>query len=272
MALTVTHTTPADNTFSPQGKTEWDRAHTVSGSAMEVGGDVTGGTATRVLFVGAGPVLADSANLTFNPTGSLLTLGTDVVVSRYAAKQVMISGDGTGATTNAGWVLGYAAASGQAGIWPSAAGGTFDGTNYALWNNGAGTTNIQGGIGGAGTLQLLANQSLKMAFAITAGAGPSITAGTATTDVAALSVTRTNNDAAVATGVKFTFTDTSSAAGFKALQILGGASGTTNLISVSKAGLVDAPAYSVAGGAGADFGPGLPTSITVVKGIVTAIS
>ena len=106
----------------------------------------------------------------------------------------------------------------------------------------------------------------------TAGRGLSITAGTATTDVAALSVTRTNNDAAVATGVKFTFTDTSSAAGFKALQILGGASGTTNLISVSKAGLVDAPAYSVAGGAGADFGPGLPTSITVVKGIVTAIS
>ena len=35
---------------------------------------------------------------------------------------------------------------------------------------------------------------------------------------------------------------------------------------------VDATAYKVGGAAGVDFGPGLPTSITVVKGIVTAIS
>lgn len=70
----------------------------------------------------------------------------------------------------------------------------------------------------------------------TAGQGISVAAGTATTDVAALSVTRTNNNAAVATGVKVTFTDTTSAAGFLPFQVLGGAAGTTNLISVSKAG------------------------------------
>lgn len=37
-------------------------------------------------------------------------------------------------------------------------------------------------------------------------------------------------------------------------------------------GAIDASAYKVSGTAGADFGPGLPTSITVVKGIITAIS
>jgi len=78
--------------------------------------------------------------------------------------------------------------------------------------------------------------SANLTFGTTAGQGVFIGAGTATTDVAALSVTRTNNNAAVATGVKFVFTDTTSAAGFLPLQILGGAAGTTNLISVGKTG------------------------------------
>ncbi len=69
-----------------------------------------------------------------------------------------------------------------------------------------------------------------------AGTGLAIAAGTATTDVAAFSLTRTNNNAAVATGVKWTFTDTTSAAGFLPFQILGGSAGTTNLFSVSKLG------------------------------------
>lgn len=41
---------------------------------------------------------------------------------------------------------------------------------------------------------------------------------------------------------------------------------------VDAAVAVNATAYKVGGTAGADFGPGLPTSITVVKGIITAIS
>ncbi len=106
----------------------------------------------------------------------------------------------------------------------------------------------------------------------TAGRGAAIAAGTAATDVAALSVTRTNNNAAVATGVRFAFTDTTSAAGFLPFQVLGGAAAATNLLSVSKAGLVDAPAYAAGGSAGVDFGPGVVTSITVKKGIVIAIS
>lgn len=184
-----------------------------------------------------------------------------------------------------------------------------------------------------------------------------IAAGTVTTDIALLSLTRTNNNAAVATGVKIVYTDTTSAAGFLPFQILGGAAATTNCLSVGKTGDlsigggistigqisvgasaaigiwnstnlripsgeyfgwssaadnsalsdvnlsrlaagslalgtgaansfagslkltnvtavgdVTAATYHVGATAGADFGPGLPTSITVVKGIVTAIS
>lgn len=42
--------------------------------------------------------------------------------------------------------------------------------------------------------------------------------------------------------------------------------------SITDAGVLDTVSYKVGGVAGADFGPGLPTTITVVKGIVTAIS
>lgn len=80
-----------------------------------------------------------------------------------------------------------------------------------------------------------------------AGEGLAIAAGTAITDVAAFSLTRTNNNAAVATGVKWTFTDTSSAAGFLPFKILGGAAGTTNLFSISKAGEIVIPQSTTAG-------------------------
>ena len=46
--------------------------------------------------------------------------GVDVIVKRYAAKQLSITGDGTGATTNAGIVAGYAGTPGVAVIKPTA--------------------------------------------------------------------------------------------------------------------------------------------------------
>lgn len=67
----------------------------------------------------------------------------------------------------------------------------------------------------------------------TAGLGPAIAAGTATTDVAALSITRTNNNAAVATGVDINITDTLSAAGYLPFQVRNGA---TALFNVDKSG------------------------------------
>lgn len=48
-----------------------------------------------------------------------------------------------------------------------------------------------------------------------------------------------------------------------AIQVTDGSSGY---------GSIDASAYKVSGAAGVDFGPGLPTSITIVKGIITAAS
>ncbi len=68
------------------------------------------------------------------------------------------------------------------------------------------------------------------------GQGLVMAAGTATTDVAAMSLTRTNNNAAVATGVKWTFTDTTSATGFWPFEILGTSSGAAHLFGVNKSG------------------------------------
>ena len=86
--------------------------------------------------------------------------------------------------------------------------------------------------GGAGAAP--ATQSGLTFGGAAAGTGLAIAAGTATTDEAALRVTRTNNNAAVATGVKFAFTDTTSATDAYFLQVLAGASATTNIFSVQK--------------------------------------
>ena len=81
--------------------------------------------------------------------------------------------------------------------------------------------------------------SANLTWGTAAGQGLFLGAGTATTDVQALSATQTWNNAAVSfTGLKFTITDTASAAGSLALQILGGAAGATNLFAIDKAGNV----------------------------------
>lgn len=72
-----------------------------------------------------------------------------------------------------------------------------------------------------------------------AGQGLFLGAGTATTDQQALSITQTWNNAAVTfTGVKIAITDTASASASKALEILGGAAGTTSLLILDNAGFL----------------------------------
>ncbi len=73
-----------------------------------------------------------SARFTALRVVGALTLGSsnDLYLTRYAAKKVMISGDGTGATTNAGWIDGYSGISGFADRWVSTV--TPASTNYAL--------------------------------------------------------------------------------------------------------------------------------------------
>jgi hypothetical protein len=98
-------------------------------------------------------------------------------------------------------------------------------------------------------------QSSGLKWGPTAGLGLQIAAGTATTDVNALSLTQTWNAAGVAfTGLKFTITDTASAAGALAMQILGGAAGTTNLLSLGKTGSLTAGAELIVGTASSSDG------------------
>ncbi len=78
--------------------------------------------------------------------------------------------------------------------------------------------------------------SANLTFGPTAGQGIALTAGTAVTNVAALSITRTNNHADVIKGVEIVYTDTTSNAGFLPVSVLGGSAGTTNLFSVPKEG------------------------------------
>lgn len=87
--------------------------------------------------------------------------------------------------------------------------------------------------GGAGAAPFT---SANLTFGPAAGQGLTLALGTATTDVGNR-YTQTWNAAGVTfTHEKHVITDTASAAGSLALQYLGGAAGTTNLLSLSKAG------------------------------------
>lgn len=86
---------------------------------------------------------------------------------------------------------------------------------------------------------LAQDANLKWEAGVTAGKGLTRAAGTATTDVSADTLTRTNNGASVgqtAPWVSWDFTDTSSHASSLAFRIRGGASATTNLFSIDKSG------------------------------------
>lgn len=195
-------------------------------------------TSTAILYNAATPC---SANLSFNPTGSLLTMGGDVVVSRYAAKQLMISGDGVGATTNAGWVLGYGGTSGWSAIYPSTA---IPGSNtYSLLYDGSQQIyNYPNGSGSTGSHMFsFANQGARFTIGGTAGLGPSITAGTATTDVNALSLTQTWNNAAVTfTGIKSNVTDTASNAASLLMDLRVGGSSKFKVDKLGGVSITDA--------------------------------
>ena len=102
--------------------------------------------------------------------------------------------------------------------------------------------------------------STKLLFNRAAGEGLVLALDTAITDVAAFSITRQNNNAAVSTGVKWVFDDDLSAAGFLPFQILGGAAATTHIFSLNKIGVaafavgaVGTPSISFTGAAGGWF-------------------
>jgi len=155
-----------------------------------------------VLGGGAGAAPATDTNLTFDAANKRLSVGS-------------------GSGTSSGLHLGYSLTSGFGAIWSTAV--TPASNNYGLLI-GQNQTNLN--LSGPSAVFNIysSNEGVqKLGWTMTAGRGPTIIGGTATTDVPALEVTRTNNNAAVATGVKFAFTDTTSAAGFLPFQVLGGA-------------------------------------------------
>lgn len=197
--------------------------------------------------------------------------GTNFLYTTAIGPRLQVGSSGT----STGIIAGYEGTNtGFSAIWASTV--TPSASNYAIRLN-SGQTAINSGSGAQNSLYLMINNTARLTVnpAQAAGSGVLVEGGTATTDVAALSVTRTNNNAAVGTTVPWVswdFTDTTSNAAALAFRIRGGASASTNLLSVSKAGLVNAPAYAVGGTNGASFGPGAVASITVVNGIITAIS
>ena len=189
-----------------------------------IGRLVVGGTATQVLHVDASGLLGGSTSLTYDDSTKRLTVGT-------------------GGAGSAGFTIGNSTSNG-ASLW--ATGVTLGSTTYALFANGTGDTILNAS--GSGILRFRHADSDKITQAGTPGAGPSITAGTATTDVSALSSTQTWNAAGVTfVHEKHTITDTASAAGSLAVQYLGGASGTTNLFSVDKSATASTGAIKASG-------------------------
>lgn len=203
MAFARPHAPLADATFSAAGASAWNANQTPTG--------------------------ADVGGIPYCPTATTETTSANLTYTETSGPRLQV---GSGSGTSAGWILGYFNTSGQSAIYSSAV--TPGAQNYALRGS---STFTEINAPGAPGLFLSVASDQKMFFGATAGRGPSITAGTATTDVQALSATQTWNASGVTfTGIKYTITDTASAAGSLAMQILGGAAGTSQLLALSKTG------------------------------------
>ena len=197
-----------------------------------------GGATTQVLYNLAG-VVSSSANLTYSEaSGPRLKVGS------------------TANGTSTGLILGYWGATGSGALWNSSL--TVGVQNYAIKQDENGKTQLNSATGQAVVISVNNGADSFYTFGPSAGQGLYLNdLGTATTDVSALRATQTWNAAGVAfTGWKFTITDTASAAGSLAMQILCGSAATTNCLSVPKEGGIavkakvmsgTAPAYASGG-------------------------
>ena len=194
--------------------------------AATAAGEVTP-TRYNLPFVVSG---ADVGGIPYCPTATTEVTSANLLYTETSGPRLQV---GSGSTTSQGFIFGYTGSSGVSGFWST--GVTLASDNYLLTTDNS-NLNINAPIS-SGQILFRIQNTLKAGIRATDGEGVFISAGTATTDVAALSITRTNNNAAVATGVKWTFTDTTSAAGFLPFQILGTSSGAANLFKVTKDGL-----------------------------------
>lgn len=119
----------------------------------------------------------------------------------------------------------------------TAADGTFSSAGATAWNAAHSVTGLTADAVVYATDATTLAQSSSFTFGSTAGKGLVIGAGTATTDVNAISATHTINNAAVAfTSFKYAVTETAKAAGTILAQWLGGSAGTTNALSIIRSG------------------------------------
>lgn len=197
----------------------------------------TSATAASDPFAGCKAGQACTGTTITATTAFIAGSNTDVYLTRYAAKQLMISGDGVGATTNAGAIIGYNGASTRAALWSSVTAPTAS-NSILSWES-----ETYAYLGGTSASILAPGGQSKLTQYSTAGAGPAITAGTAASAVNALSITQTwNYNAAAITGILANFTDTSSHASTLLMDLqVGGVS----QFSIGKGGAV-----TVTGGSG----------------------
>lgn len=217
---------------------------TIAGGGA-IGSAVTSGTAGSVLFVGSGSVLAqDNANFFWDDTNNYLGVGTaapasklHVVVSNKATQDALYI-DGYSASADSLWNF-YRTSRGTVGS-PSAiqsgdgimslgskgyhSGGAFSTGPQATvvtkatenWTNSARGTEFIVSTTPTGSTTLAALLTAGGA----AGKGLYITAGTATTDVNALSITQTWNNAGVAfSGIELNITNSAASASSKLLDL-----------------------------------------------------
>jgi hypothetical protein len=254
--------------------TAWAQPTIFTVGAVGVGAQVVKGTANSVLFVGSTGLLAqDNTNFNYTTTsGPMLQIGSTGTSSGWKIGYGQASGASSlyhgsvtpsatnyallATTTNTHLnapsgasifvkindtsVLTIAGASVTAAQPISVTPGTDDADKVLLYSSGFGLGMTSSFVSLWGTngvkIGTARASGTKLQINSTAGEGLLVTAGTATTDVAALSVTRTNNNAAVVKGVEFSFTDTTSNASFLPLNVLGGAAGSTSLFKVDKSG------------------------------------
>lgn len=154
---------------------------------------------------------------------------TDVILSKYASKQLLISGDGTGAGANVGWIIGKWNGGNSSAIYSSLV--TPSNTNYAFLAD-ASTSQFNA----TTTMLFNINDGTKLSLNSTAGQGATITAGTATTDVNALNITQTWNEGSTAfTAIRANITNTNSAATTKLLDLR---IGDVSYFNITKDGVI----------------------------------
>jgi hypothetical protein len=161
MALVVTHTTPADGTFSTAGATAWNANHTLVGTidlVTETTGSIDltarstgtinlltqtrGATANQVMYGGASGQVAQSSKLQWDATNQKLTIADAVSINsnefrRLSPGELIFigytpgSGNGGGLSFSAGQAYG-SGGGGGCGFTAGAGAGAFPGGAFAM--------------------------------------------------------------------------------------------------------------------------------------------